>query len=125
MSEILHRHSQAPTQTYRPASTGLSEAQYPNMVKYGPGGLAGYTNTETDGSYRSASPPIDERTGMMTMNPSVWQQQQQQQQYAHVGANGGTASGPGSPNSNSGQFSVPQVSPAYYDEGLHTHDPLK
>ena len=117
LNEILHRHSEASHTTYRPTSTGLSEAQYPNMVKnpqsasmlnspstpYGPGA---YTDT-TDGSYRSASPPVDERT---RMNPAAWQ-------------GGETVSpmgplSPNSPNSNMGAF----PSPEYYDEGLHTHD---
>jgi hypothetical protein len=80
IGEVL-RHSQPPPpahNSYQPTSPGMSEAQYPNMQKqgfssllsgrhsgaqYGPG-------TETE-SYRSASPPIDERTGMMhgIMNP--------------------------------------------------------
>ena len=83
MGEML-RHSQGPTQaghnSYVAASPGISEANYPNMQKplvagdindlRGSGRFSaqGYSHgapgTETE-SYRSMSPPIDERTGMM------------------------------------------------------------
>lgn len=112
IKEVL-RHSHAPppgTNSYQPASPGFSEANYPNMQKtgisslmsgrfstqtpYGPG-----PGTETE-SYRSASPPVDERTGMMhaqhgIMNPGSF----------------GAGFPPGSPGST--QISGP--SPMYYD----------
>lgn len=79
LGEII-RHSQAPPthhNSYLPGSTGMSEANYPNVHKQGhasvmsgqysdQGGYHG-PGTETE-SYRSMSPPIDERTGMMSLN---------------------------------------------------------
>lgn len=119
LNEILHRHSQAPVSTYQPTAMGVSEAQYPNiskgmhssMMRSSHGSNGPYT--ETDGSYRSASPPIDERTGMITnlnaINPAAWQGIRDQT----------IISSQGSPNSNTGVFPSPQ----YYDtDGLHTHD---
>lgn len=74
IKEILRLPSTPPAHTsYQPGPPGLSEAKYPNVqnlrasspvsrafrnpAPYGPG-----TDTE---SYRSASPPTDERTAMM------------------------------------------------------------
>lgn len=111
--EVLMRQSAAPTSSYQPASPGLSEAQYPNMQKtgfssmlsgrysggvaYGPG-----PGTETE-SYRSASPPIDERSGMIhgvVMNPASF-----------GNPNPSTGSYPSSPGNTT--FSGP--SPMYFD----------
>jgi len=113
MGEIL-RHSQAPTtnhNSYQPASPGFSEARYPNMAKTGTSSIVSggrfsenlpYAGTDT-ASYRSASPPIDERTGMMqgVMNPESFQ----------PGHPSPSLSGLGSPGSNSAGF----PSPMYYE----------
>lgn len=113
MNEILDRQSEATHKTYRPASTGLTEARYPNMVKirdptsmdiittpYGPGS---YTKPgsfgETDGSYRSASPTSNEP---VVMNSIGWE--------PSTGMHS-TIDGPGSPQS--GHESIP--SPQYSD----------
>jgi hypothetical protein len=72
INQVL-RHSQQPrNDNYQPGSPGISEANYPNMQKTGFNSLMSgrfsrttpYAETE-----RSASPPIDERTGMI-MNPA-------------------------------------------------------
>lgn len=104
VTEILNRQSMAPSNhnSYMPATAGMSEAQYPNVAKtpamsdgrfsgYGPGGG---TMTETE-SYRSMSPPIDERTGFMGM-----------QQQMHLQNQGSGIVSPGSPG---------YPSPTYYE----------
>jgi hypothetical protein len=74
------RHSQHPPphpghNSYVAGPSGMSEANYPNMQKVGHASVMsgqysdqGYhaPGTETE-SYRSMSPPIDERTGMMSV----------------------------------------------------------
>jgi hypothetical protein len=85
VTEILNRQSMAHSNhnSYMPSNAGLSEAQYPNMVKspaltsdgrFSPYGIPA---TETE-SYRSTSPPIDERTGMMSMQQQMQLNLQQQ-----------------------------------------------
>ena len=73
IKEIV-RQSQPPPpnhNSYMPSSPGLSEAHYSNMHKspmmsaHSPGHP--YSTTGDHSSYRSASPPIDERTQMMGM----------------------------------------------------------
>ena len=78
LGEML-RYSQHPPNaghnSYQAGPTGMSEANYPNMQKVGHASVMsgqysdqGYhiPGTETE-SYRSMSPPIDERTGMMSV----------------------------------------------------------
>jgi hypothetical protein len=99
VTEILHRQSMPPSNhnSYMPSAAGMSEAQYPNVIKSpaitNDGRFGGYgpPGTETE-SYRSMSPPPgDERTGFMGM----------QQQMHHGGV-----SQPGSPGF---------PSPTYYE----------
>lgn len=116
IKEVL-RHSHRPppgTDSYQPASPGFSEANYPNMQKtgvssfmsgrfssqtpYGPG-----PGTETE-SYRSASPPVDERSAMMhaqhgVMNPGSF----------------GPGFPPNSPGLSTGSTQISGPSPGYYD----------
>jgi hypothetical protein len=112
MGEILRYSHQPAPQTYQPTSPGLSEVQYPNNLQKqritsdimsghnAYGGVPGGYGTEADESYRSASPPIDERTGMMSV-------------MAPGNFTGTGRSVPGSPGSNSnGQpFPSPLYSP--------------
>lgn len=78
VTEMLNRHSMGPSNhnSYIPSESGISEAYYRNMPKTpasvtSDGRFSGYRNagaaTETDRteSYRSTTPPIDERTSMM------------------------------------------------------------
>jgi hypothetical protein len=73
VKEILRQSTIVPTNhnSYQPTALGISEAQYPNMVKNSPNtnstafSANGWTPGQDNGSYRSMSPPIDERTGMM------------------------------------------------------------
>lgn len=76
IKEVL-RQSQLPPlhpTSYQAASPGLSEAHYsnmhksPNMSSNGRFSPYGIPPTETE-SYRSMSPPIDERMGMMRVQP--------------------------------------------------------
>jgi hypothetical protein len=113
MNEILHRNSEASYKSHRAGSPGIQEAFHPNMAKHPhspslasgvPYGPAAYKYPDTDASYRSASPPIDERTGM---NPMAW------------GPGSQTTRGPDSfVSSGSGTLSFGR----YYDEGLQTFD---
>lgn len=110
LGEIL-RHSQHPSQhpghnSYVAGPGGVSEANYPNMHKVGHASVMsgqysdqGYNvpQTETE-SYRSMSPPIDERTGMM----SVLHQSSQHAMHLRNGQ-----PSPGSPGS------APFPSPGY------------
>jgi hypothetical protein len=109
VTEILNRQSMAPSNhnSYQPAVTGVTEAQYPNMLKspaISDGRFSGYgiPATETE-SYRSMSPPIDERTSFMGM---------QQQMHLHQQGLGSVS--PGSPG---------YPSPTYYEaqEMENTH----
>ncbi|KAG4440393.1 hypothetical protein IFR05_004133 [Cadophora sp. M221] len=50
--------------SYQPTISGISEVQYPNMQKIPVVAERRWAGTETE-SYRSLSPPADERTGMM------------------------------------------------------------
>lgn len=117
VTEILHRQSMTPSQlhpnhnSYMPSEAGMSEAQYPNMVKTPAISEARWGGAGTeDGSYRSLSPPPgnDERTGMMSM---------QQQMRNHL--NNGLPS-PGS---------LGYPSPTYYErqemENTHTSTRLR
>jgi hypothetical protein len=85
VKEILRQSTIVPTNhnSYQPTSLGISEAQYPNMAKNNSPSTnstafsaSGYTPRPDSESYRSMSPPIDERTGMMMggMHPMHLQQ---------------------------------------------------
>ena len=84
INEILHRQSAAPnpTSVYHPDLPGYAEAQYPNMGKtpmstisrsagrYSetPYGIGVTPSTDDGRSFRTSSPPVDERSGMI-INP--------------------------------------------------------
>ena len=87
VKEILRQSTIVPTNhnSYQPTAFGISEAQYPNMVKNNSPNTNstafsanGYSLRPDNDSYRSMSPPIDERTGMMMggMHPAHFQQGQ-------------------------------------------------
>jgi len=85
INEILHRQSAAPNQpsVYHPDLPGYAEAHYPNIAKtpmsvisssagrYSetPYGFGMASGTDDGRSFRTSSPPNDERSGML-MNPS-------------------------------------------------------
>jgi len=113
MGEILRNSQQPPAHNiYQPASPGLSEAQYPNMQKTpntisdGFSGGAPYAHGAETESYRSASPPIDERTGMI-----------QTTQHS-IMSPGSFGPGPGQPSPSLSGLASPGsaglVSPMYY-----------
>lgn len=107
VNEILRQSTIAPSNhnSYQPTSAGL--AQYPNMQKTPmtetrfSGGAYGVPGTETE-SYRSQSPPLDERSAMMGMQPMHFQQGQ--------GSPGLGMMSPGSPG---------YPSPTYHDSQTH------
>ncbi|KUJ11344.1 uncharacterized protein LY89DRAFT_689215 [Mollisia scopiformis] len=84
--------------SYQPASAGLTEANYSNMQKTPMSDAARFSDRET-ASYRSMSPPLDERSAMMGMQPMHFQGQGN-------GSPGLGVMSPGSPG---------YPSPTYYD----------
>ncbi|KAE8445896.1 hypothetical protein EG329_012675 [Mollisiaceae sp. DMI_Dod_QoI] len=111
VNEILRQNNTTPSNhnSYQPTSAGLPEAHYASMQKtpmteavpFGNG--YGAQGAETE-SYRSMSPPLDERTAMMGRQPMHFQQGQ-----GSPGLGVGMLS-PGSPG---------YPSPTYYDSQTH------
>jgi hypothetical protein len=100
VKEILRQSTIVPTNhnSYQPTALGISEAQYPNMMKNNSPNTPGRDNE----SYRSTSPPIDERTGMMVggMHPMHFQHSQTSPGLSSPGF-----SNPGSPGFPSPMYS--------------------
>jgi plastocyanin len=111
VKEILRQSTIVPTNhnSYQPTALGISEVQYPNMMKNNSpntNSTAFSANSYTPGpdneSYRSMSPPIDERTGMMMggMHPVHFQHGQTSPGLSSPGF-----SNPGSPGFPSPMYS--------------------
>ena len=95
VKELLQHQHQASSQpppnhsSYQPSASGMSEARYPNIQKTPVVAERRWVGagTETE-SYRSLSPPGDERMGMMGMQNASGRMTPQGQPSPHVGAQG-------------------------------------
>lgn len=112
VNEILNRHSMAPlsNNTYRPSTVEIAEAQYPNIAKSpgisNDGRFSGYGSGPDNDSYRSMSPPIDERTSFM------------RQQHRHQGI-----ISPGSPGFPSPTYEAHEMENTHSSTGLSPYLP--